>query len=91
MLLFATAIAGRFYLSSDYHVKEIYPQLFAAFTYVTIGFFFWMSKFPECIPALGKYHSVQLYFNSHVFWHLLVFACEYNLYWGCFKASLDHE
>ena len=67
-------------LSTDWHVDQIYPRLLTAFTSVTIGFGFYLSKFPERVPALGRLEGVQLFVNSHVFWHLFVVVCEYNLY-----------
>ena len=91
VLLYLTAIVGRVYLSTDYQIEHIYPRLFSAFIYVIIGFLFWLSKFPERVSFLGQFETIQLVFNSHVFWHLLVFACEYNLYWVCFDLNLKHE
>ena len=88
VLLFSTAIAGRVYYGSDYHAEEIYPMLFRAFISVSIGFGFWLSHFPER-TFLGKYKVVEMFLNSHVFWHLLVFVCEYNLYWACFKLNVN--
>ena len=58
VLLFSTAIAGRVYYGSDYHVEEIYPRLFTAFASVTLGFGFWLSHYPERIHCLGKHRTV---------------------------------
>ena len=78
-------------MSNDYQVSHIYPRLFYAFAYVILGFIFWLSKVPERIPMLGRFECVQLYFNSHVWWHVLVVACEYNLYWACYDVNVAHE
>ena len=89
--LLATAIIGYFYLSNELYRTEIYPRLFKAFACVTLGFFFYQTKVPECIPFLSKFPVVQLFLNSHVFWHLLVWAGEYELFWSCFELNIAHE
>ena len=55
VLLYATAIVGRLYLSTDYHVEVIYPRMFEAFAYVILGFFFYISRYPEKISFLKNY------------------------------------
>lgn len=46
VLLFSTAIAGRVYYGTDFHINEIYPMLFNAFASIVIGFVFWLTHFP---------------------------------------------
>jgi len=89
--LFATAIIGYLYLSNEFYRTEIYPRLFKAFGSVILGFFFYQTSLPERISFLGKFPLVQLFLNSHVFWHLLVWVCEYQLFWSCFELNIAHE
>lgn len=52
------SLYGRFVLYNDYTLTEVYPRIESAFISLTLGFFFWLSKVPECIPFLGKYETV---------------------------------
>jgi hypothetical protein len=42
------AILGRFYLGTEEEIRDHYGLLELAFIYLFIGFFFYISKFPEC-------------------------------------------
>ena len=86
--LLVLVIIGRLFLSTDFHVEVIYPRLFTAFAALMLGFTFFVSAFPE---RATNNRYVELLFNSHVFWHILVFVCEYNLYWTCYDLNVQHE
>ena len=90
-MTFVVAIVGRLYYSNEYHRAEIYPRLERGIMSVILGFMFWLSSYPERAPILGQFQTVQLFFNSHVFWHLLVFVCEYEFFWICFDLNLRHD
>ena len=72
--LLILVIIGRLFLCTEFHIEVIYPRLFAAFAALALGFVFFLSAFPE---RTIKHRLIELLFNSHVFWHLLVFVCEY--------------
>ena len=58
-LLLCTAIYGRLFMSTEYHIEKIYPQIFSAFSCIIIGFLvFFRQNVPECIPILGQYRVV---------------------------------
>mmetsp|Transcript_25354 Transcript_25354/g.31748 ORF Transcript_25354/g.31748 Transcript_25354/m.31748 type:complete len:113 (-) Transcript_25354:89-427(-) len=82
------AFAGRFVYATDLEVQEYYGQLERSFMYLFIGFGFYMSKFPE---SRFKSEFVQLYLNSHIWWHIFTFANGYTLYWLCYRFNLHVE
>ena len=82
------AFAGRFIFATDLEVEQFYGQLELSFLYLGIGFLFYMTKFPESrFPS----EFVQLYLNSHMWWHIFTFANGYTLYWLCFEMNLHVE
>lgn len=83
------AIAGRFVYATDLEVYLFYGQLELSFLYLGIGFLFYMTKFPE--SRFKGNATVQLYLNSHMWWHLFTFANGYTLYWLCYAFCLHVE
>ena len=57
--------------------------------YLGIGFAFYMTKFPESRFKGNEW--VQLYVNSHMWWHIFVFANGYTLYWLCYSFCIYVE
>ena len=82
------AFAGRFVYATDLEVQEFYGQLELSFVYLGIGFLFYMTKFPE---RRFKSEFVQLYLNSHMWWHVFTFANGYTLFWLCYRFNLHVE
>ena len=88
MVCLGLAFAGRFVYATDLEVQEFYGQLECSFLYLGIGFLFYMTKFPE---SHFKSEFVQLYLNSHMWWHVFTFANGYTLYWLCFQFNMYIE
>ena len=90
MLVFCIclAVAGRFIFSTELEIEQFYGPLELSFVYLGIGFAFYLTKFPE---SRFKNEFVQLYLNSHMWWHIFTFANGYTLYWLCFRLNLHVE
>lgn len=89
MICLCLAIAGRFVYATDLEVYLYYGQLERSFLYLGIGFLFYMTKFPESRFQGNAF--VQLYLNSHMWWHIFTFANGYTLYWLCYVFCLHVE
>ena len=88
LICLGLAILGRFYLATDLEVELFYGMLERSFAYLFLGFWFYLKKFPECY---FRQEWVQLFLNSHMWWHLLVFANGYTLYWLAFDFNVHVE
>ena len=89
MVCLGLAFAGRFVYATDIEVAEFYGQLERSFLYLGIGFVFYMTKFPESYFKGNE--KVQLYLNSHMWWHIFTFANGYTLFWLCYSFCLHVE
>jgi len=63
----------------------IFLRLGIMFALYTLGFIIYITKFPECLFP-GKF---DLWFNSHQFWHILVFAAA--LVHSCNLLNIYHR
>ena len=89
MICLALAISGRFYYATDIEVEEFYGALERSFIYLGIGFVFYLTKFPESRFPGNEF--IQLYLNSHMWWHIFTFANGYTLFWLCYSFNLHVE
>lgn len=84
------AISGRFVYATAEEVEQFYGMLWRSFAYLAIGFAFYLTKFPE--NRFGKKSKVvQIWFNSHMWWHIFTFANGYTLYWLAYAFCLHVE
>lgn len=75
--LFVAFGLGYLWTDNTFFTEEIYPRILIALLTGIGAFFFFESHVPERIPCLAQYHFMQLYLNSHVLWHILIFVGEF--------------
>jgi hypothetical protein len=68
--LFLVALSFACFIASDVELHLFFARLMISFGYIGIGFFFYASGFPE---RVSSNYWVQILFQGHVWWHLLVF------------------
>ena len=88
---FTLAICWYLYFANQEELDLFFRPLMMSYVYLLIGFFFWMSKFPECYFTKEKFgpktaYIVQIYLQSHMWWHVFVSMNAYTLYDLSFKA-----
>ena len=62
-----------------------------SYVYLFLGFVFYMTKFPECIFTKERFgpkiaYVMQIYLQSHMWWHVFVSLNALTLYDLAFKA-----
>eukprot|EP00347_Sterkiella_histriomuscorum_P002369 403368420 len=85
-LLLGVAFAWALFFSTNLEIQLMFWRLMKAFGYLGLGFFFYISKYPE--RKTNNYY-VQIFAQAHIWWHLLVFMNGYTNYWLLFD-SLKH-
>lgn len=86
----AISIYGVVYLKNE-ETERFYDPIWKGFGFLLIGFIFYITRVPERIPLLHKYEFVQLYLNSHAFWHIFVTLCNLVLYWNGFYMCVAKD
>ncbi|TNV76693.1 hypothetical protein FGO68_gene1561 [Halteria grandinella] len=86
--LFLVALSYTCFIATDAELHIFFTRLMVGFAYIGIGFFFYASGFPE---RASSNYWVQIVFQGHVWWHMLVFANGYTLYWILYDALMHVE
>jgi predicted membrane channel-forming protein YqfA (hemolysin III family) len=85
MMLYATLFLLSFMSSIHWvviakieEVQVISKFILMGFTFMIVGFAFFLAKFPECIFQRSK--LVDYFFQSHIIWHLCCVGCVISYY-----------
>ena len=89
ILCLALAISWYAYYASEEEEKLYTFRLFTSFLYLFIGFWFYHSHYPE--KAFKKSRFVQIFLQSHMFWHIFVTLNGYTLFWLLYDFQLYVE
>jgi len=81
--LFVIAVAWTTWVATPVELDLFLSRVILSFLYIGAGFWFYSSGWPECRHS-GYW--VQMLFQGHVWWHLLVWLNGYTLYWLLFDA-----
>jgi predicted membrane channel-forming protein YqfA (hemolysin III family) len=88
---FTLAICWYLYFANQEELDIFFQPLMMSYVYLLIGFVFYMTKFPECFVSKERFgpkvaYFVQIYLQSHMWWHIFVSLNAYTLYDLSFKA-----
>ena len=89
VLCISLALAHRFYFATAIEVEKFFTSLWLSFGYLGIGFWFYLKKYPERLFKRSEF--VQIWLNSHFFWHVFVALNGYTLFWLCYDFNLHVE
>ena len=89
LICIGLALSWLLYFASKEEVKLFAVRLFMSFVYLGIGFWLWVTHYPEKLFRKSK--LVQYAFQSHIFWHLFVTLSGYTLYWLLYDFNVYIE
>ena len=89
VICLALAISGRFIYATAEEIELFYGMLWRSFLYLGVGFGFYLTKFPE--SKFGNSKTIQIWLNSHMWWHIFTFMNGYTLYWLAYDFCLYVE
>jgi predicted membrane channel-forming protein YqfA (hemolysin III family) len=84
--LFGVAICWTFFVATSIELEVFFLEIMKSFGYVGLGFFFYITKFPE---RYSSNYYVQMFLQAHIWWHIFTFLNGYILYWLLLE-SLKH-
>ena len=94
--LFSLAVTWYLYFGTAEEIELFFGPLMLSYVMLLLGFIFYSSHFPECFFTEEKFgpriaYFVQIYLQSHIWWHVFVSANAYILYDLCFKAIIFYN
>ena len=87
-LLFLVAVAWALFFSTTSELQNFFPTVMKGFAFLGLGFFFFVTKFPE-----RRYNNyfVHIFLQGHIWWHVCAFTNGYINFWLLFEMLRHTE